>query len=126
MLPKVLLALLVLLTACNAAPGPAWETEDQIEAIDGQTWVVGSHLVTVPADASITGNPTVGATVRVSGQRSNRGELVIDSVEVTQAIPAVRKASPTPAPQHVVPVQQRPAAPQPAPAREKKGGHGGD
>ena len=50
--------------------------------IDGQTWVVGRHLVTVSPDAFVTGTPSVGDRVRVSGRRTESGELVIDKVQV--------------------------------------------
>jgi hypothetical protein len=95
------LAIVGQLTGCSKQ-AQATEIQDQLEAIDGQTWVVGTHLVTVSADASVSGTPSVGSRVGVSGHRTGSGELVIDNVRVL----ADAQLAPGPAP------TARPAAPQ--------------
>ena len=119
-----LLALLLLtwglLTGCSAESSAAWQTQDSLEAVDGGTWVVGNHLVTVAPDASVSGTPAIGATVQVSGRRTGQGELVADHVEVLSA-----PAGPTRQPQvQPVPPPAQPAPARVAPARGKKSGHG--
>ena len=107
-----------LVAACSTSDqaGQTWQTEEPLRAIDGQTWVVGSHLVTVPPEATVKGRPSVGSTVNVSGHRTARGELMIDAVEV------VPSAAPTPAPTSINKTPAR--APAPPPGRTKKEGHG--
>jgi hypothetical protein len=147
-----LMAVLVVLafsSACARAsqdqPGSSaqdWQTEGEIQVMDGQIWVVGAHLVTVPPQASITGKPAVGVAVRLSGKRTAAGELRADRVQVVdspaEATPrptsaAAPAATPAPVPQPTArPADIRspvaPAAPaRPAEQRrgnEDKKGHG--
>jgi hypothetical protein len=94
------LAVMGLLTGCSKQ-AQVTEIQDQLVAVDGQTWVVGAHLVTVSADASVSGTPSVGSRVGVSGHRTESGELVIDTVQV------LADAQPAPAPA----LTARPVAP---------------
>jgi len=72
-----------------------WQADERLEAMDGQTWVVGNHLVTLSPDAAVVGKPAIGSMVHVSGRRSDRGELLIDNVEVTSRPGTVAKATST-------------------------------
>jgi hypothetical protein len=121
---KVLVLVAAFASACarTTQTQPSdWEVEDRIEFMDGQTWVVGSRLVSVASGASIGGTPEVGAVVQLSGQRTTAGELRADRVQVVKSVvqptatsvPARPKPAVTPSP--AVPA---PAAPnQRAPAR---------
>jgi hypothetical protein len=122
----VALAAISLLCACTTSANQAgqdWQTEDLLEAMDGQTWVIGSHLITLARDAAVTGKPAIGSTLRVSGRRTDRGELLIDNVEVLRTA-AANPGTPTPQPQTKKPVR----TPVP-PTRTRDGGEhdeGGD
>jgi hypothetical protein len=79
------MAVVGLLNGCSGVSGRQAQTtqiQDQLVSVDGQTWVVGTHLVTVSSDASVNGSPSVGDQVVVSGRRTDAGELVIDNVQV--------------------------------------------
>jgi hypothetical protein len=78
----LLAASLVMASACRRAAGQDWQLQDHIEVIDGQTWVVGSRLVTVAPSAAVDGQPAVGALVQLQGQRTAAGELVAEHVQV--------------------------------------------
>jgi hypothetical protein len=118
------LAVAGLLNGCSTAAGisgkqaRAADIQDQLVAMDGQTWVVGMHLVTVSPDASVSGTPSVGDQVRVSGHRTESGELVIDHVQIlADAPPASTSAEPAtdnPPPHDVTSPapQARPPAPE--------------
>ena len=127
----------LVLSACssptNRATGQSevWHTEARVQVIDGRTWVVGTYLVTVSPDVTTVGNPSVGATVQVSGQRTQNGELVIDHVEVIQAPTTTEGASASvqaeapsfAPPQTSTPSHQPP--PTSPPGRAKKADRGG-
>jgi len=94
-----MLAVVSLLNGCSTVAGvwgqqdQATQIQDQLLAIDGQAWVVGTHLVTVSPDALVSGSPSVGDRVGVSGRRTASGELVIDDVQVVaDAQPAATPA----------------------------------
>ncbi len=114
----------LLAAACNSSASQnTWQSEGRVEAMDGQTWVVGSQLVTVASDASLDGNPAVGTTVRVSGWRRDNGEMVIDSVEVIVTSPTATAQPPAQTQARTaVPPKPAPAAPAPAkkPAHPKR------
>ena len=126
----------LVLSACssltNRATGQSevWHTEARVQVIDGRTWVVGTYLVTVSPDVTTVGNPSVGATVQVSGQRIQNGELVIDHMEVIQEPTATTQASaqaeaPSFAPsQPSTPSQPPPPASPPGRARRRTGAAG--
>jgi hypothetical protein len=76
-------AVVMLCTSCGSHETPsAWDMQAPLEAVDGSVWVVGEHLVRVAPDAQLSGRPVVGATVHVSGSRTDTGELSADRVEV--------------------------------------------
>lgn len=118
--------------ACRTPNGDArgagqdWSTEGPLYAVDGQTWVVGDRLVSVPPETTVNGAPRVGVVVRLSGKRSATGALRADAVEVVTPTPqpaARPTAPPAPAPTGV-----RQTRPTPAPQRppgQRRGG-GGD
>jgi hypothetical protein len=123
LLPLGVLAALALFGACSRPASTEWQTQDRIQAIDGQTWVVGTHLVTVSPEAAAGGEPSVGSIVRLSGRRTDAGELLADHVEVvSRAEPTPRPATtptlrpPAPTLQPTTRPAVRPAAPA-APAR---------
>ena len=97
------LAVVGLLNGCSTAAGvggkqaQATEIQDQLVAIDGQTWVVGTHLVTVPADALVSGAPVVGDRVGVSGRLTESGELVVENVQVLVDVQAASTPARVPA-----------------------------
>ena len=107
-----------LLAGCSADSSASWQTQDSLEAVDGGTWVVGNHLVTVAPDASVSGTPAIGATVHVTGRRTGKGELVAEQVEVVDAPPASARQ-----PQVQPPPPAPPAPARVVPARGKKSGH---
>ena len=116
-----MLVVVASLSACSTPSSTPWQGEDQLNAADGQTWVVGSHLVTVPPD---TAQPKLGSTVRLSGQRTQRGELVIDSVEVLDT-PAAQ-VQPTAKPIPRVQPTTLPRAPAPTPVKNPRREHNDD
>src|ERR1051326_635134 len=62
----------VVAVGCANQSGATWQTEAPLEAIDGQTWVAGAHLVSVASTAAIDGDPAVGSMVRLTGRRAPR------------------------------------------------------
>lgn len=81
--------------ASSQAPGKV-QTQGTIQAIDGNTWVVGQDLVTLAPNATVVGAPIVGAIVQVGGTRATDGHLVADQATVIQ--PAQPAAAPQPPP----------------------------
>jgi hypothetical protein len=115
----------------DAQAGP-WQVEAPVQVIDGPVWVVGTHVVTLAPEAAVAGNPSVGATVQVSGRRTENGELIIDHVQVVQdpapTTPSVQAEAPAPPASRQIEPSTEVRAPAPAapPAREKKKGRGRD
>ena len=120
----LLLLSLATLTACTTSPASgAWQAEETLKAADGQTWVVGSHLVTVSPE---TAQPPLGSTVRLRGQRTQRGELLIDSVEVLDTPAAQVQPTPKPAPRAQPTTPPRAPAPAPVKKPHRENNDGGD
>jgi hypothetical protein len=141
--------LLLGVVACSrtAEPGESpWQAEGPIRVIDGRTWVVGPHLITLAPDATIVGAPEVGASARPSGMRGRGGQLVVRRAEVAppgqpapapggppRSEPTVRPtAQPTarptarPTPTPTVRPAVEPTRPKPAPAPRRVPGGGED
>ena len=114
-LTSPLLALMMVLSACNSSSDVPWQAEDQLKVVDSSVWVVGSKLVTLSPDAAPASQPQVGSKVRVSGVRTARGELVINTAELIDAPALPPEPTPRPTPR-VIP----PSHPTPTPAKKPR------
>jgi hypothetical protein len=102
--PLLLAALALIIGACvqpnNVAATRTWESEGVVHVMDGQTWVVGDRLLTIAPGAEIPEPPVLGARVRVSVGRTDRGKLLAQRVQVVdnpaaQATVATTSATPS-------------------------------
>jgi hypothetical protein len=119
----VVLVMAVVVSACGSSQsggaGQEWQTDAPVQVMDGRTWVVGAHLVTVAPDAAVVGKVAVGSTVHVSGRRTEKGELLVDSVQVVGAS-AAPTVAPAPARTNPTPTVRPPLPP----PKKKNGDHG--
>jgi hypothetical protein len=111
----LLVGLLLGVVGCTpAGPGETpWQAEGTIQVIDGRTWVVGPHLVTLAPDAAVVGMPAVGAFAKLTGARGSRGQVVARQVEIA---PAEQPPPPTVAPTRSEPTTRPTAQPTARPA----------